>query len=118
VAVVPLLAADFQAGVTALLEAMAMGKAVVVTATEGLRHLVEHGVTGVTVPAEDPDALRDALSALLDHPRERARLGANARSAVEQDFGLDEYVAALARHLREVSAGGYGRPRTQAMKAS
>jgi glycosyltransferase involved in cell wall biosynthesis len=103
VAVVPLLAADFQAGVTAVLEAMAMGKAVVVTATEGLRHVVEHGVTAVTVPPEDPAALRDALTALLEHPRERARLGANARSAVEQHFGLDGYVAALATHLHEVT---------------
>jgi glycosyltransferase involved in cell wall biosynthesis len=118
VAVVPLLAADFQAGVTALLEAMAMGKAVVVTATEGLRHLVEHGVTGVTVPAEDTDALRDAVSALLDHPRERTRLGANARSAAEHAFGLDEYVAALARHLREVSNEGPGLARTGSVEVS
>lgn len=103
--VIPLLPNDFQAGVTTLLEAMAMAKAVVVSATAGQRDVVVEGETGVLVPPGDPDALRHALLRLLLDPRERRRLGANARSAVERDFSVEAYAERLAAHLREVARG-------------
>jgi glycosyltransferase involved in cell wall biosynthesis len=102
--VVPLLPNDFQAGVTTLLEAMAMGKAVVVTATAGQRDIVVHGETGLTVPPGDWEALRDTMRRLLRDPAERHRLGRNARSAVEQQFSLDRYVETLAATLRAAAA--------------
>jgi glycosyltransferase involved in cell wall biosynthesis len=104
VVAVPLVATDFQAGVTTILEAMAMAKAVVVSATEGQRDVVEDGVTGLLVPPGDAAALRNAVAGLLAYPRERARLGANARESVTSRFSLDVYAAALFRHLEEVSA--------------
>ncbi|MBJ7597484.1 MAG: hypothetical protein DLM67_17740 [Candidatus Nephthysia bennettiae] len=106
VVVVPLVPTDFQAGITTLLEAMAMGKAVVVSATQGLQGTVEDQVTALTVPPGDPDALRAAIAGLLTRPRERARLGANARSAVEARFGLERYAAGLAAELQAVTRGG------------
>jgi glycosyltransferase involved in cell wall biosynthesis len=104
VVAVPLLPNDFQAGVTTLLEAMAMGKAVVVTATEGQRDIVVDGETGLTVPPGNAEALRAAIDHLLNDPGERERLGSNARRAVERSFSLDGYVAALAANLREAAA--------------
>ena len=53
VVVIPVLPTDFQAGVTTLLEAMAMGKPVVVSATDGQRDIVEDG--------ELPESLRDVV---------------------------------------------------------
>lgn len=103
VVAVPLVPNDFQAGVTTLLEAMAMGKAVVVTATEGQRDIVQDGVTGVTVPPGDVVALREAIARLIADPGERARLGANARELVTHRFSLDVYTDELARHLEEIS---------------
>ncbi len=103
VVVVPLIPNDFQAGVTTLMEAMSMAKAVVVTATEGQRDIVEHGVNAITVPPGDAAVLRDAVAMLLANPRERARLGANARAAVESRFSVDAYAANLARHLGEAA---------------
>jgi len=103
VVAVPLVPNDFQAGVTTLLEAMAMGKAVVVTATEGQRDIVQDGVTGVTVPPRDVAALREAVARLLADPGERARLGANARDLATRRFSLDVYTDELARHLEEIS---------------
>jgi glycosyltransferase involved in cell wall biosynthesis len=103
VVAVPLVPNDFQAGVTTLLEAMSMGKAVVVTATEGQRDIVQDGVTGLTVPPGDVVALREAIAQLLADPSERARLGANARELVTRRFSLDVYVDELARHLTEIS---------------
>lgn len=104
VVAVPLVPTDFQAGVTTILEAMSMARPVVVSATAGQRDVVEDGVTGVMVPPGDPGALREALERLLASPAERARLGANARAAVEERFSLDRYAACLAGHLEELAA--------------
>ena len=49
-------------------------------------------------------ALREAIERLLADPAERARLGANARAAVEERFSLDVYAASLAHHLEELAA--------------
>lgn len=104
VVAVPLVPTDFQAGVTTILEAMSMGKPVVVSATEGQRDVVEDDVTGVMVPPGDAEALREAVERLLANPAERARLGTNARVAVEERFSLDAYAASLASHLEELAA--------------
>jgi glycosyltransferase involved in cell wall biosynthesis len=106
VVVVPVMPTDFQAGVTTLLEAMAMGKAVVVSATEGQRDIVEDGETGILVAAGDAAALRAAIRRLLDDPRERDRLGRNARRAIETQFSLDVYTKTLSRHLDELAEAG------------
>ncbi|HXM57705.1 MAG TPA: glycosyltransferase family 4 protein [Candidatus Dormibacteraeota bacterium] len=103
VVAVPLVPTDFQAGVTTILEAMSMARPVVVSATEGQRDIVEDGVTGVMVPPGDVGAMRAAIERLLADPAERARLGANARAAVEARFSLNGYAAALAGHLRELA---------------
>jgi glycosyltransferase involved in cell wall biosynthesis len=92
--------------VTTLLEAMAMGKAVVVTATAGLRDLFDDGLSALAVPPGDADAMREAVASLLASPRERARLGANARAAAEARFGLERYAAGLAAELQAVTRGG------------
>ena len=47
VVVVPVVESTMPAGITTLLEAMSMGKAVVVTETAELRGVVQHGVTGM-----------------------------------------------------------------------
>lgn len=66
-----------------MLEAMAHGRAVVVTDVPGSRDLVRDGVDGLVVPPGDPRALRDAL-ARLSHERGLAdRLGAAARATAE-----------------------------------
>jgi glycosyltransferase involved in cell wall biosynthesis len=106
VVVVPLVPTDFQAGVTSILEAMAMARPVVVTATEGQRDIVEDGVTGAMVPPGDPAALREAVARLLASPGERRRLGANAREAVVSRFGLDAYVDRVSEHLCDIASAG------------
>jgi glycosyltransferase involved in cell wall biosynthesis len=104
VVAVPLVPNDFQAGVTTIVEAMAMGKAVVATATEGQRDVVTDGVTGVTVPPGDPVALRSAIVRLLADPAERRRLGENARAAVERNLDVRTYAGRLAWHAHELAA--------------
>jgi len=105
VVAVPLVENDFQAGVTTILEAMAMGKAVVVSATSGQKDVIEDGVTGLTVPPSDPARLGEAIRSLLDQPSERRRLGRNARDAFESRFTLDLYTQVLLDHLRLIARG-------------
>jgi glycosyltransferase involved in cell wall biosynthesis len=102
VVVVPLVQNDFQAGVTVILEAMAMAKAVIATATAGLQGVIDEGVTGLQAQPGDAESLRELVLSLLDNERERRRLGANAREAATTRLSLDTYAAALAQHMQEV----------------
>ena len=71
-------------GLTALLEAMAMGRPVVATERAILRDYLEDGVDGILVPPEDPDALREAVQRVLGDPDLARSLGAAARTRVER----------------------------------
>ena len=93
--VMPLQAVEFQAGVTAILEAMAMGKAVICSKAPGQTDVVTQGLNGCYVPVGDPDALRSEISRLLAERDDAARLGANARTMVVRDLGLNRYTERL-----------------------
>ncbi|MBC8101114.1 MAG: glycosyltransferase family 4 protein [Cytophagales bacterium] len=99
VVAVPLYETDFQAGITTILEAMAMGKTVVVTRTTGQTDVITHGENGLLVPPNDPDAWEAALRLLLANPEERERLGGNARQWVEQHATLDQWADVVAASL-------------------
>jgi glycosyltransferase involved in cell wall biosynthesis len=122
--VVPLRDVDNQAGITTILEAMAMGKAVVVTRTRGQTDVIRDWRSGATAPPpgflatselaqtlgalptgwyvqpNDFNDLRDAISYLLAHPEVTDEMGANARRVVEGCFGLDAFVERFAALLR------------------
>ena len=90
-----------------LFEAMAAGKAIVSTAVDGCREVIEDGVTGVLVPPRDPDALAAALTKLVADPGRREGLGRAARQAsARYDIQrcVDEMQALYDEVLRERSA--------------
>ena len=97
--VVPLEETDFQAGITTILEAMSMGKAVVCTRTPGQTDTIVDGVTGLYVPPGDAATLRAAIERLVADPAEADRLGVNGRAWVLEHATLDAYVARLAALL-------------------
>ena len=72
-----------------LLEAMAMGKAVVATAIDGTREVVQDGVNGLFVPPSSPEKLAETLSRLIADAPLRQRLGMAARQTVLQKFNSD-----------------------------
>lgn len=51
-----------------------------------LPEVVDHGVTGFVVPANDPSAIRDKLLWFRDHPDDARRMGAAGRQRVMQKF--------------------------------
>lgn len=67
-------------------EAMAYGRPVVATSAGGLADAIEDDVTGLVVPARDPQALRAALERLLGDGVLRARLGRAARVKAEESY--------------------------------
>jgi glycosyltransferase involved in cell wall biosynthesis len=99
--VVPLHDAEFDAGVTTISEAMAMGKAVIVTRTRGQVDVVRDGVHGLYVPPGEPRALRQAIEHLLAHPEETARMGRAGRELAVDRHALDKYVRHVATIVRE-----------------
>jgi glycosyltransferase involved in cell wall biosynthesis len=73
----------------ALLQAMAHGIPCIATDVAGLRGLIEAGTNGLIVPRDDPKALKDAITALLDDPEGARCLGRNAHECVRRDFDPD-----------------------------
>lgn len=105
VVVVPLeVGLEFAAGVNAVLEAMAMRKPLVVTATPGIADYVDDGENAVVVPAGDAGALGAAIAGLLGDPDRARRLAGAGRELVETERNLDTYVAGLAAVLAELVA--------------
>jgi glycosyltransferase involved in cell wall biosynthesis len=102
--VAPLFDVDYAAGANAVLEAMAMGKPLVVSRSTGITDYVVHGETGLYVAPRNAAELRDAVLFLWENPQERLRLGCNARQAVEEGMNLDCYVDRVAEIVRNVAA--------------
>ena len=94
--VVPLQETDFQAGITTILEAMSMGRAIVCTRTTGQTDTIVDGETGRYVPPGDAAALRAAIEDLLADPAEAARLGAAGQRWVRAHADIEAYAADLA----------------------
>jgi L-malate glycosyltransferase len=73
----------------ALLEAMSLSKPIVCTEVGGLKEVIENRVDGLLVPPKEPQALSQAVMALLDNPGYAAELGKRARRRIESEFSLD-----------------------------
>jgi len=111
----PLLDVDFQAGITTILEAMAMGKAVVLTRTRGQCDVVvgplwgpERSVwpgdgprieasSGIYVPPGDAASLRSAIKYLQSNPEVAETLGKNGRKLVEADYDVEHFASRFAK---------------------
>ncbi len=91
----------------ALLEAMAMERAVVATAVGGNCEVVADGANGLLVPSERADAMAAAIARLI-HDRELAlRLGAMGRQTVEARYGSRAMVRRLEAVYATVAAGAH-----------
>jgi glycosyltransferase involved in cell wall biosynthesis len=93
--VIPLLPSDTDHGATSILEAMAMGKAVICSRTVGQRDVIQEGKTGIFVPLKDPGALREAIQFLWNNPDVAERMGNAGRKHIEEHHTLDQFVSSV-----------------------
>lgn len=78
------------AGINAVLEAAAFGKAVIATKTGGMPTFVRDGETGILVPPNDVAAWQNAIRKLWEQPRLAQRMGQAGRRYVESRFSPRE----------------------------
>jgi glycosyltransferase involved in cell wall biosynthesis len=91
-----------------VLEGMAAGLPVIVTAVGGNVEAVEHAVSGIVVPPRSISELGAAILELAHDPARRQRLGEAARARVAQAFSLDDCVARYQRFYGLVASGRAG----------
>lgn len=89
----------YPSGQSVLLEAMAMGRAVVVTGTPALADYVTDGLTSLVVPPGDAAALHERLVEAATDDTLRSRIGRKAREAVEASFSARGMWATVAQDL-------------------
>ena len=83
-----------------LIEAMAVGTALVASRAGAAELVVEDGVTGALTPPGDVDALVAALEPLMRDPASAAAIGERARARVLAKFSLDVEANAIAEVYR------------------
>ncbi|MBP5974968.1 glycosyltransferase [Brasilonema sp. CT11] len=87
-------------GVTSLLDAMGMGKAVVMTRTiEPCIDIEKEGI-GIFVEPGDEKGWQEAISYLLEHPDETQEMGNRARRLSEEKYNLEVFTSRLSELLK------------------
>lgn len=81
----------FEGMPVSLLESMALGIAPVATSVGGIPEMVTPGEDALLVPPDEPEALADAVRALLEDEERRSSMGKRAAETAER-FGLGSMV--------------------------
>lgn len=71
-----------------ILEAGAAELPVIASIVGGIPEIIDDQLSGILVPAYDPDSLAEALNELMESPATRARYGARLKEKVERYFPL------------------------------
>lgn len=88
-----------------VLEAFAAGIPVVASALGGLTELVEGGVNGELVHADDAAGLAAAVERVLQRPQENLNMGWAAATRAAARHGVAEHLHALEDHYRAAQSG-------------
>jgi glycosyltransferase involved in cell wall biosynthesis len=77
---------------TALIESLAAARPVVATDVGGVRHVVEHGRTGLLSPGRDERSIADQIATILSNPMLADRMARAGRADVARRFGEERLV--------------------------
>jgi len=89
-------------GCSTLVEAMAMGKAIIATRTKMTESYIIDGVNGILVPPRDPHALKVAIADLLKDEIKREKLGKKARVLAEEHYNTETFASNLAEYFKKI----------------
>jgi glycosyltransferase involved in cell wall biosynthesis len=87
-----------------VVQSLAGGRPVVLSGLPGIDEVVSHGRNGLIAPAQDLNALADAISDLIEDRPRLARLAAGARATDLSDWDLDRLGAATTAVYRQALA--------------
>lgn len=85
-----------------LIEAAAVGRAIVTTDVPGCREVVEHGINGLLVPPRDTTALANALEILINDMHLRKKMGQEGRKRAVAQFSSDIIIRETLNAYRSV----------------
>ena len=88
-----------------LIEAAALGKAIVAARVGGVAEIVEHEKSALLVDPGDEDALAAAVLSLLSDPGKAERLSRQARQRAISLFGIRHHVESISKIYEELFAG-------------
>lgn len=108
VVAVPLYETDFQAGITSLLEAMAMKKTIIVSRTSGQCDVIIDGKTGIYVDVGDVDGWIGVLERLISDSQLRDSLASHAQTWVQEHGSLRLWVYEISSVIIKVSKQSLG----------
>lgn len=72
-----------------LIEACAMGRAIITTDAIGCRDCVDHGINGLIVPVKDSKSLATAIEYLVTNPERIIEMGIQSRIKAEKEFDIN-----------------------------
>jgi glycosyltransferase involved in cell wall biosynthesis len=98
--VVPLEAVEYAAGITTVIEAMALGKPVVCTATPGRDAALADGTTGLLVEPGSVESLRAAIRQVLENPSAAQAMGDRARDRVVSVASFEAFLGTVRNQLQ------------------
>jgi glycosyltransferase involved in cell wall biosynthesis len=90
-------------GVTSLLEAMALGKPVIMTRNRTIGIDIEQAEIGIWVDPGDVRGWERAVQFVFSHPLDARRMGQNGRRLCEERYGMERFSADLAGYFQEVA---------------
>lgn len=89
----------------ALLEAMAMGKAIVVTPTDGTKELIENGKNGLIVPFNNVDAIVKAIETFYQNRTLMSCCSKEARMFVAKRFNAQRVAESVSKIYSKYAGG-------------
>jgi hypothetical protein len=78
---------------------------VIASAVQGLKEIVQDGVTGLVVPADDVHALADAVQRLEEDWLLAQTLASSGQLRARERFGVDRYAERLRDLVTGLAAG-------------
>ena len=89
----------------ALLEAMAMGKAIIATPTDGTKEVLTHEDNALLIPYSQPHALADSITRLLDDHDLYLQCGNHARQLVARRFDAQRVSDVVSEMYEQIANG-------------
>jgi glycosyltransferase involved in cell wall biosynthesis len=103
-AVLPLQDLSISVGQSVLLEAMALGKAVIVTRNASTIDYITDGETGIFVSPGDSEDIKKAVILLLEDLQKAVQIGARAREVIQKNYLIRDKISRVCSIIKEPGA--------------